>query len=44
MLLPFNNAQGNFSAIKANLFIVGFILCIASSILIQNKIINLEKK
>ena len=44
MLLPFNNAQGNFSAIKANLFIVGFILCIASSILIQNKIINLEKE
>ena len=32
------------SYIKANLFIVGFILCIASSILIQNKIINLEKE
>ena len=44
MLLPFNNVQGNFSTVKANLFIVGFILCIASSILIQNKIVNLEKE
>ena len=44
MLLPFNNVQGNFSTVKANLFLVGFILCIVSSILIQNKIVNLEKE
>ena len=44
MLLPFDNTHGSLSVIKAILFILGFILCISSSILIQNKVINLTKE
>ena len=44
MLLPFSKVNGNFSIVKAACFIIGFIICITSSILIQKKIVNFEKE
>ena len=44
ILLNFGNEQVDFSMIKLILLIVGIILCIASSTLIQKKVINLEKE
>ena len=44
MLLPFDNTHGSLSVVKTILFILGFILCMSSSMLIQNKVINLEKE
>lgn len=44
MLLPFDNVDGGLSNTKVLCFFIGFILCITSSILIQKKIVNLEKE
>ena len=44
MFLTVDNLQGKISTIKEISFIGGFILCIASSILIQKKVVNLEKE
>ena len=44
MLAPFDNVDGGLSYIKAICFIIGFVLSISFSILIQKKIINLEKE
>ncbi|MGL5693075.1 MAG: DUF3169 family protein [Peptostreptococcaceae bacterium] len=43
-LLMFNNVNDEINIIKVLYLLVGFILCTASSILIQNKVINLEKE
>ena len=43
-LLTFDNTHGSLSVVKTILFILGFILCMSSSMLIQNKVINLEKE
>lgn len=44
ILLPFDNINGDLSIIRAICLLIGFLICIASSILIQNKIVNLEKE
>ena len=44
MLLPSVNVNGGNSVIKTICFLVGFLLCVVSSILIQKKIVNLEKE
>lgn len=44
MLVPFDNVDGGLSHIKVICFILGFVISIASSILIQKKIVNLEKE
>ena len=44
MLLPFSKVNGDLSIVKAVCFIIGFIICITSSILIQKKIVNFEKE
>lgn len=44
MLLPFDNINGEFSNIKFICFLIGLILCIISTILIQDKAINLTKE
>lgn len=44
ILLPFDNINGELSIIKIICYIIGFVICIASSILIQKKIVNLEKE
>jgi hypothetical protein len=44
MLVPFDNVDGGLSHTKGLCFFIGFILCITSSILIQKKIVNLEKE
>lgn len=44
MILPFNKLTGDFSTIKGICFMIGFILCITSTILIQKKIVNFEKE
>lgn len=44
MVLPFDNESIQLTLIKLICIFSGFILCVVSSILIQNKIINLEKE
>lgn len=44
MLLPFDDTNGDLSVIKYICFLIGIILCLASNILIQKKIINLRKE
>lgn len=44
ILLPFNNINGELSIVKALCHIIGFIVCIVSSLLIQKKIVNFEKE
>ncbi|WP_042274525.1 DUF3169 family protein [[Clostridium] dakarense] len=44
MLQPFYNINGELSNIQFNCFIIGFILCFISSILIQIKITNLTEE
>lgn len=43
-LLPFDDANGIPRNIKILCFFIGMILCLISSILIQNKIVNLQKE
>lgn len=44
ILLPFDDINGELSIIKIICFIIGFTICIVSSMLIQKKIVNLEKE
>ncbi|MEG2789792.1 MAG: DUF3169 family protein [Romboutsia sp.] len=44
MLLPFDDINGDPSMLKAKCFMIGFILCFVSTILIQKKVINLRKE
>ncbi len=44
MLLPFDDVNGNLSNIKYLCFLIGMILCVTSSILIQKKIVDLQKE
>lgn len=44
MLIPFDDINGNLSFTKAICFFIGIILCVTSNILIQKKIINLQKE
>lgn len=44
ILLPFDDVNGELSIIKVICYIIGFIICIVSSILIQKKIVNFEKE
>ncbi|CEN76168.1 Protein of uncharacterised function (DUF3169) [[Clostridium] sordellii] len=44
MLKPFDNLDGSLNNTKVICFLIGFILCITTSTLIQKKIINLEKE
>lgn len=44
MFLPFYNNSGELGIVKFIYVLAGFILCVASSILIQKKIVNFEKE
>lgn len=44
MLSPFDKVGSDFNSVKFVLFLIGFLLNIASAILIQKKIVNFEKE